>query len=211
VKPLGSVFEQTYHAYLAQIRGLDLRERAAPLGAGLVTDGLVIPFYGEPHHITAQGLFRASGAPANFAVSVVLCRYVLQCPAQNPPDGGWVTYREFKNAGPLVGYFTANTNKIIETSFSGRRADLPAAAARLGARPFADGSAHDLSLQFDMLPRVPVLLRFNDRDDEFPAQSAVLFRESAEAYLDMESLAIGGTFLAGRLTRPNAPPSAAHA
>jgi hypothetical protein len=196
-----AVFEETYRAYLAQIRAADLATKAATLGAVREDGGLAIPFYGEVHRVTPEGLFNAAGRPANFAVSVVLCRYVLQCPHRLPPDGGWVSYREFRDAGPLVGYFTANTNKIIETAFAGRTPSLKAAAAAMTARGYDDEADHDISLQFAMLPRIPVLLRFNDRDDEFPAQCTILFRESAQVYLDMESLAIGGTFLAGRLTR----------
>ena len=73
---------------------------------------------------------------------------------------------------------------------------------KLGAAPLEDGAAYDLSLMFKALPRIPVLLRFNDGDDEFPAQCSILFRQSAEHYLDMESLAIAGTFLAGNLIKP---------
>jgi hypothetical protein len=52
-----------------------------------------------------------------------------------------------------------------------------------------------------MLPRIPIRLRFNDKDDEFPAQSSILFRQSTESYIDMESLAIGGTYFTGMLTK----------
>lgn len=51
----------------------------------------------------------------------------------------------------------------------------------------------------DSLPRIPVLLRFNDRDEDFPAQCAVLFPRSAETFLDLECMAIGATLLAGML------------
>jgi len=98
-----------------------------------------------------------------------------------------------------TGYFTTNTNKIVETSFSGRLNLLEKACRKLGARPLEDGAAYDLSLMFKALPRIPVLLRFHDGDEEFPAQCSILFRQSAEQYLDMESLAIAGTFLAGNL------------
>ncbi len=36
---------------------------------------------------------------------------------------------------------------------------------------------------------------FNDADDEFPAQSSVLFQRRAEKYLDPECLAIAGRLL----------------
>ena len=78
---------------------------------------------------------------------------------------------------------------------------LAASAEKLGATAVVDGAAYDLSLMFKALPRIPVMLRFNDGDSEFPAQCSILFRESAEHYLDMESLAIAGTFLAGNLIK----------
>ena len=196
-----AVFEETYNTYLNRIADLDLTARAATLGAEIEGPDLVIRLYGSPYRLSRQGVHTPSGEAVNYAVCVVLCCYVLQCPATIPLAGDWVTYREFKDAAPLVSYFTANTNKIIETAFSGNLTGLEVACRGLGGRRFEDGAAHDLSMVFDFLPRLPVLLRFNDRDDEFPAQCSVLFRQSAEAYLDMECTAIGGTFLAGRLTR----------
>ncbi|MDJ0666475.1 MAG: DUF3786 domain-containing protein [Desulfobacterales bacterium] len=194
------VFEKTYRHYLERIADLDLISRAERLGVESDGADLLIRLYGSTYRVTPQGVFNPSGAPVNYAVCVVLCCYVLQCPPDTPPVGDWVTYREFKDAGPLVSYFTANTNKIIETTFSGRLDALENAGRALGGRRYDDGASHDLSLQFAFLPRIPVLLRFNDRDEEFPAQCSVLFRQSAEAYLDMECTAIGGTFLAGYLT-----------
>jgi hypothetical protein len=49
------------------------------------------------------------------------------------------------------------------------------------------------------LPRVPLLLLFNDADDEFPAACSVLFERRAAGYLDMECLAMLGMQLARRL------------
>ena len=41
-------------------------------------------------------------------------------------------------------------------------------------------------MEVSALPRVPLLLLFNDADAEFPAGSAVLFRKGADTYLDAE-------------------------
>jgi hypothetical protein len=60
---------------------------------------------------------------------------------------------------------------------------------------------YDLSVRFEALPRVSLLLLFNDRDDEFPAGCKVLFNQHAETYLDPESLAMTGSFLAKQLHR----------
>ena len=45
---------------------------------------------------------------------------------------------------------------------------------------------------YPALPKVPMLLLFNDKDDEFPAQCSVLFEKRAKKFLDMECLAMVG-------------------
>ncbi len=193
-----AIFEATLEDYLMQIGDIDLLSRAEILGATAREGALIFPLYGIPHRVSKEGVFDAGGQKASFTVSVVLCRYILQCPATVPAPGGWVTYREFRDAAPLTGYFTANTNKVIESTFAGKLARLEDACRRIGGCLIEEPS-FELAVAFDLLPRIPVYFRFNDRDDEFPAQSSILFRQSAEHYLDMECLAIGGTLLAGLL------------
>jgi hypothetical protein len=65
----------------------------------------------------------------------------------------------------------------------------------LGGYPPDFEIAYDLFMQFDALPRVPVILLFNDADEEFPAQSSLLFERRAEKYLDPECLAMAGRIL----------------
>ena len=100
-----AVFEKTYQEYLERIADIDFLSRAPTLGAECAENALVIPFYGRPYRISTTGVVDASGEKANFAVSVVLCQYILQCPALIPETGDWVTYREFRDAGPPGGIF----------------------------------------------------------------------------------------------------------
>ena len=152
-----AVFGTTYQNYLGELADIDFLSRAERLGAEVAGEALVIPLYGTPYTISRDGVLNSRGAQANFAISVVLCCYILQCPETVPLAGDWMTYREFRNAGPLVGYFTANTQKIIETAFAGNPAGLVNACQHLGGQPFDDGSSYDISLTFDFLPRSPVL------------------------------------------------------
>jgi len=194
-----TVFQETYTDYLTQIAAIDFSLRAERLGADVQEKNLIIPFYGKPHRISKAGVFDASGERVNFAIAIVLCRYILQCPDRIPLHGDWITYREFKDAGPLTGYFTSNTTKIIETAFAGNTDGLKAACRSLGGRFNHGATAYDMAVTFDFLPRIPVYFRFNDKEDVLPAQCSLLFRESAEKYLDMECLSIGGTYLTGAL------------
>ena len=54
---------------------------------------------------------------------------------------------------------------------------------------------HDVSMGFNFLPRIPLLLLFNDKDDEFPASCSLLFERRSENYLDAECLAMAGRVL----------------
>ena len=196
-----TVFEETYNKYLSQISDIDLMPRAVRLGADIEGDALIIPYYEKPFRISTDGVVDGAGKRVGFATSVVLFQYVFRCPAEIPLAGDWMPYREFKDAGPLAGYFISNTNKIIGTTFAGNPEALQQACIRFGGQLLNDDPAWDLSVAFDMLPRIPIRLRFNDKDDEFPAQCSILFRKSAESYIDMESLAIGATYLTGMLTK----------
>ncbi|MEE8399622.1 MAG: DUF3786 domain-containing protein [Desulfobacterales bacterium] len=193
------IFETTYRDYLARLPQQDLPAVAERLGATMAGEEMTIPFFTRPYRVSANGIYDLSGNQANFAVSVVLCQYILRCPDKPPPDSGWVSFRDFKNAGPLMGNFAANTHRLIAQRFSGRSQQLDIACRTLGGQTEESDLSYDLSLRFDALPRVPIFLLFNDKDSEFPAQCNLLFKPSAEYYLDMECLSIIGTFLAGNL------------
>jgi len=168
------------------------------LGGKIVGDSMIIPFYGTDYRVTTSHVTDMKARPANAAVTDVLLEYYRRCPEPLPQDGPWITYREFSGAGPLMGYFTTNTNKLIEMTFTDNAASLEQACLRLGGQPTGD-SGYEVSVIFSALPRVPILFSFNGKDGAFPAQCSLLFRKSAESYLDMKSMAVCGTWLAGNL------------
>lgn len=195
-----AVFEKTYQDYLSRMQGLDLSKPAERLGLEVSEDHLLIPFLGSVYRVSKTGIINPEGKQARFTECVVLFKYILMCPKNVPAGSDWVTYHSFKDAQPLIGYFARETSRPIEKCFAGKLEDLKKAGKKLGGSVSADGGTYDLSLLFEALPKIPLFLRFNDQDDEFPAQSTVLFQFSAAWYLDMESLAILGTLFTERLT-----------
>ena len=109
-----------------------------------------------------------------------------------------VTFREFSDAGPLFSNFTENTGKIIETTFSGRLEELKILCVNLGGTLMENGS-YDLSVRFRALPRVPIIINFNDREDNLPSTAGFLYHDTADRYLDLECLSITATYLTGLL------------
>ena len=56
-------------------------------------------------------------------------------------------------------------------------------------------------MQMPVLPRLPIRIIFNDRDEDFPAQAAVLFDAAASHYMVTDGLALLGAGLAHRLQK----------
>lgn len=190
-----SAFEETYQGYLDQIADLELTLLEEKLGVTVEDNEVVIPFFGQPHKVSKTAILDPSGKQPPLEVSVVLSKHLLMCPDVNPIENDWVSYRDFKDSGPLTHFFVNSVEQPIAEHFSKRLAELEASCKMLGGFPPAMELNYDLSMQFNALPRIPVLLLFNDTDDEFPAHCSVLFERRAEKFLDAESLAILGVLL----------------
>jgi hypothetical protein len=114
------------------------------------------------------------------------------CPLIEPLGGNWMAFKDFKDAAPLVQAFSNTVTRPITKTFSGRVSELEATCQKIGGYPPNEDFPYDLCRQFDALPKVPLLLLFNDKDDEFPAQCGVLFEKRTEKFIDMECLAMVG-------------------
>ena len=129
----------------------------------------------------------------------MLCTYILKSPEKElENDGKLVTFREFSNAGPLFSRFTENTAKIIQTSFSNHLETLGTRCLKLGGTILTNHS-YSLSVRFRALPKIPIILNFNDVDDLMPANAGFLYRDTADTYLDLQCLTITCTYLTGLL------------
>jgi hypothetical protein len=190
-----TVFEKTYRNYLAQLNPIDLEAVGRKLGAQIKHPEIIFPVLGDPYHVSADGIKDPTGKQPSLDICVILCRYILLCPDVEPKDSTWVAYRDFKDSGPLTTYFANDVERAIAVCFAGRLTDMAKASKSIGGFPPDIDVRYDLSMQFDALPRIPLLLLYNDADDEFPAKCSVLFESRAEVYLDAECLAMLGRLL----------------
>ena len=195
------IFDKTYNHYIKKIAELDFAAISGDLGVKADGDTVTIPFFNTPYRVTRQGVTTPGGEPAAFGVGVVLSNYLIQCPGRRPRDDDWASYKDFKDAAPLVGTFANTVERPIAENFSGRLSELEKAGRILGGIEPAITFPYDLNLLIQALPRIPILLLFNDADDEFPADCKVLFEKRTESYLDMECVAIIGMLLSEFLRR----------
>jgi hypothetical protein len=191
-----SVFEKTYNDYLEQVARLDIKSMEGKLGIVVEGKETIIPLLGRPQRVSKEDITGPSGERPSFEACVILCRYLILCPEGYPRDSRWVSYRDLKDSGPLTSYFENDVEKAITKSYSGKKDTLRMACDRLGGHPpDMEDLFYDISMQFELLPMVPLLMLYNDPDEEFPAKCSVLFEARAEDYLDAECLAMAGRLL----------------
>ncbi len=187
-----SIFEETYRKYVAQIAEVDLEPLGEKLGIYIEKDRAVIPFFNKHYDVSAKGIFDHTGKPPSFDISVMLSKYILLCPENKPMEATWVSFRDFPDSGPLLTYWANDVENAIADYFSGHHKELEKCCMDLGGILPKTDLSYDLTMQFTPLPKVPLLMLFNDVDDEFSASCSVLFEKRAEKYLDAECLAILG-------------------
>ena len=189
---ISPVFEKTYNDYLIRIAGLDFNFIADTLGVKVDGEDIIVPLFDRPYRVSAQGITDSSNQKPHLSVCVILCKYLLMCPLIEPLGGNWMAYKDFKDAAPLIHAFSNTVTRPIAETFSGRVAELEEAGTKMGGYPPNEEFPYDVSMQFDALPKVPLLMLLNDQDEEFPAQCGVLFEKRTEKFIDMECLAMVG-------------------
>lgn len=186
------VFEKTYRDYLSRVSGLELEKQKDISGIEVEGDAALVRLFGKTYRVSPKGIEGPGGKQPSHSISVVLCRYLIMTPAELPGNREWTAYRDFPDARPFVEGFSNTAERAIAKNFSGAPDRLADACRRLGGYPVDGDFSYDVALCVDALPRVPLLLLFNDRDEHFAASASVLFEHRARHFLDMECLAIVG-------------------
>ncbi|MCG8686699.1 MAG: DUF3786 domain-containing protein [Desulfobacterales bacterium] len=205
------VFEQHYKDYLNQLATLDL-EALGPAAGGQVRIGqygpeLVIPYFTKEYVLSPNGIKNQEGKKPGYDTCIILSRYLIMAKdwvekiSAETSDDPWVGFRDLKDSGPLTVYFKDNVEAVIGESLSGKGKFLEDILAPLqGAKPDIE-LQYDLALEVNSLPKVPLLLLFNDAEEGFPATCSVLFRSETETFLDAECIAMAGYRLAAIISK----------
>jgi hypothetical protein len=196
-----SVYEKSYEYYLSQVQELPLALIAPRIGVEFAEGRLHIPLYDRTFQVSAAGIAGPDGRRPSYDVCVILSKYLLLCPEVPVQGKNWVSFRDFKDSRPLHNYFAHDVEGAMAAYFSGRIDVLRQACAAMGGYQPKLEAAYDLAVQFDALPMIPIVLLFNDAEEDFPAGCTVLFPAGMEAYLDAECIAMVGAQLFGRIKK----------
>lgn len=119
-----TVFERTYQNYLAQLREVSFEDIANNLGAKVEVNRIKIPLFINEYEVSVEGIADLSGKKPTHDICVILSKYILRCPDTPPKELDWVCFRNFKDSGPLISYFTNDVERAVSAYFSGSLNDL---------------------------------------------------------------------------------------
>jgi len=164
---------------------------------------LELAYFNTAIHIGRDGIRHADGSELGRWEQVFLYNHMAQG-GSRPPTGVWQAFQEIPNTVSKIKSMRAHVEEPLKARFAGRLGELAAAARCIGGRDVTQtaGSA-DVALQFQPLPRIPVLLLFWEGDSEagFEAEVKVSFDETITEHLDIESILFLCEHLCGLLLK----------
>jgi hypothetical protein len=175
---------------LRELDALDPSWIASRSGAtfSYVDKAFVVPFFGEDHMVSypGGGVARADGGPVGGMAEMIILHYLVGADGTAVAEH-WVSYRDLPGARYHEPAFIAEVEGPLSRGLAGHLDSLRPWAKR-NARPLE--LPGDMAIAWDVLPRVPLLIIFNEADEEFGASARVLFDISAPGYLPTEDLSV---------------------
>ncbi|MBI9077417.1 MAG: DUF3786 domain-containing protein [Desulfatibacillum sp.] len=207
---VADVFKKNYEEYIERIKEIDLASVSERLGLKKDGDKYLLRFFDRNYIVSGKGITDESGNDPDYAACVILAKYLILCPDNAPHFNDWAAFKDFKKTSHFtnVNYFASDTERALAVNFTGKLDDLARACDALGGKPSDVEFSYDLARQFQALPKMSLLLLFNDQEGRFPAFGTVLFQKHGEYYLDPESLAVTSAYLVRRLKTLAFDPSA---
>jgi hypothetical protein len=184
--------KSNYDAVLADLLKEAHQKNAAAsapaLGGSLAEGRAEILLFGEPCTVKDDAVY-TNAAALDTVGSILVIRYLLTA-GDEPLRNAWVPYREFKDGAQFATYIKTNIEDRLAAHFAGRKALLQERIQHIGGVMYRSESRPDVAAALYPFPKVPLLIIFWDKDEEFDASVQLLFDRSAASYLDMEALAV---------------------
>lgn len=116
----------------------------------------------------------------------LILHYLIQAKG-TPLTGRWITFREIPSGEFYYSAFLKRAKEPLVAAFGADPPRLIEVGARLGGQERKEG---DVSLFFQVLPRIPVCLILWAGDEEFPPDGNILFDANISDYLSAEDVAV---------------------
>ncbi len=177
--------EELIRSLRDNISELKLAEISRDLGGVLHNNTLVMPCLGKEFTISSEGDIQSSGHITPW-IKILLLHYINTQGRANL-SGKWVSYGELKSGMVKASSFLRDCEDPLRELFDADIIKTTAAIEKMGAvRSVAFPTRHAWKLH--LLPKMPVIILYWPEEDEFPSVVKILFDQTADKFLDAESI-----------------------
>lgn len=162
-----------------------------------VSDTIRIRMLGQEYTVGKNGAF-LKGEEAPEPETIILLWYLL-AQGTTPWAGSWRTYHELEGAYAHETYFRQSSEARLAPYVQQILAKKEVVLSSLEGIEAEKLGGCDLAIRFQALPRIYVLCQFYLQDQEFPAQTKILFSDNANDLLSTECLGELGILLAKKI------------
>ncbi len=151
---------------------------------------LELPYFLDSVFISGDRITKQDGSELSRLEQVFIYNHMAQG-GTSQPAGKWISLQDLPNSTPKIHSIITYVENPLIKKFSGKKDALLAASRRIGGTKTDDPNiTADLGIEFRPLPRIPVLLLFWDavKEEGFEAQIKLLFDETINEHLDIESI-----------------------
>ena len=168
-----------------KIRDIDLREIPRDLGGRMQGTSLIMPCLGREFEISPDGEIRTNGHITPWA-KILLLHYITSR-GSAPLSGRWVSYGELRSGMVKASSFLRECEEPLRDLFDTDPGSASAALEKLGAVSSPEFPTPH-AWTFFLLPKMPVVILYWPEEEEFPSKVKILFDQTADRFLDVESI-----------------------
>jgi len=151
---------------------------------------LELPYFKGYIIVQSDKIWHKGGTDLTRWEQVFIFNHMAQGGKSNP-TGNWKGFQEFPNTVSKIKSMKSHVETPLIKKFKGNTKELIKVGTQIGGHLLkGDHINADVSLLFQTLPRIPVMLNFWDEDiaDDFKAEVKLLFDETVVDHLDIESI-----------------------
>lgn len=177
--------EELIRSLRLKIKDLDLSAITEDLGGAYRDGRLFMTCLGREFEIFPGGDIQSQGHITPW-IKILLLHYI-NTHGKAELSGKWIAFSELRSGMVKASSFLREAEDPIKELFEGSLDRTSAAITRLGAKQSGDFPTPQAWTLF-LLPKVPVAILYWPEEDEFPAKVKILFDQTADKFLDVESL-----------------------
>jgi len=164
---------------------IDLRDVPQDLGGRMHDSALIMPCLGREFEIAPDGEISTRGHIT--AWTKILLLHYISTHGKADLSGTWVSYSELRSGMVKASSFLRECEDPLKELFDAAIVKISAALEKLGAERSAEFPTPHAWKLF-LLPKMPVIILYWPAEDEFPAKVKILFDQTADRFLDVESI-----------------------